>query len=429
VSESSLARSLFSGNANPNHKKPPLRKKLAPKAPQNPQNVVEGLAQEPESQSENIRTEPIAAIQPDHANSVASSLDNSDSKNGLDNSVNSLINGFNQNSIEDSGESIDHQQVKQSSHPKPGLELELKVMREEISILRSHYETEFRQKNEYIAQLEEEIEKLEQELAAIGTETANSHHSTRYESIASEQAEQILTLEQQNQELNSCLDLVKSSNDELSAKFNQQLATLTVLQQSLADSEQNSKRSQARVAELEERVAELQEQVLKQASKASEYEAAIQHWKEQSLNHQRRALHLSGALEKLLDDKEKEKHPRAGLPATANIPRSTPQPITRTVAKLAPTPKQEPAFTEFADQQPRSEPVYKPLAPYQGRNQADRQSYQPTQSANGANGNHGTNGTNGTNGVANRVPASVGARQEQKQTRKVDLPSFLIRNR
>jgi SMC interacting uncharacterized protein involved in chromosome segregation len=152
VNESSLARSLFSGKIAADPEKQPLRKKLTKKAPQDPQNVVEGLAHDPESQSENISPdcpEPIDSVD---------SGDLLDLADGLDSSIN--------NSIDNSGQSIDHQQVKQISHPKPELELELKVMREEISILRSHYENEFKQKNEYIAQLEDEIEKLEQELVA-----------------------------------------------------------------------------------------------------------------------------------------------------------------------------------------------------------------------------------------------------------------------
>ncbi|MFM6186093.1 MAG: hypothetical protein ACKPCH_08550, partial [Dolichospermum sp.] len=58
-----------------------------------------------------------------------------------------------------------------------------------------------------------------------------------------------------------------------------------------------------KVQSLEQQVEELQKQVLQQASKASEYEAAIQHWKEQSVRHQHHALQLSGALERLLAER------------------------------------------------------------------------------------------------------------------------------
>lgn len=58
-----------------------------------------------------------------------------------------------------------------------------------------------------------------------------------------------------------------------------------------------------RVQNLEQQIEELQEQVLQQAAKAAEYEAAIQHWKEQSLRHQLHALQLSGALDRLLAEK------------------------------------------------------------------------------------------------------------------------------
>ncbi|MFO0211270.1 MAG: hypothetical protein ACK53E_10955, partial [Pseudanabaena sp.] len=54
------------------------------------------------------------------------------------------------------------------------------------------------------------------------------------------------------------------------------------------------------VKELEQQIEELQNQVFQQASKASEYEAAVQHWKEQSVRHQHHALQLSGALDRLL---------------------------------------------------------------------------------------------------------------------------------
>jgi hypothetical protein len=50
-------------------------------------------------------------------------------------------------------------------------------------------------------------------------------------------------------------------------------------------------------------VQELTTQILRQASKAAEYEAAIQHWKEQSVRHQHHSLQLSAALDRLLADK------------------------------------------------------------------------------------------------------------------------------
>ncbi len=58
-----------------------------------------------------------------------------------------------------------------------------------------------------------------------------------------------------------------------------------------------------RVQNLEQQIEELQEQVLRQAAKTAEHEAAIQHWKEQSLRHQLQSLQLSGALDRLLAEK------------------------------------------------------------------------------------------------------------------------------
>lgn len=79
-------------------------------------------------------------------------------------------------------------------------------------------------------------------------------------------------------------------------------------------------------------IAELQEQVLQQASQGAEREAAIQYWKEQSLKHQRHALQLSTALERLLAERENPIERPSPPPKTAPPPLSS----------LPPSPKSGP---------------------------------------------------------------------------------------
>ncbi|NUN63759.1 hypothetical protein HCU40_03120 [Pseudanabaena biceps] len=96
---------------------------------------------------------------------------------------------------------------------------------------------------------------------------------------------------------------VKAQRDRFEEELIQHLSNQAQLHQSLRGLENEYVSDLTRVQELEQQIEELQNQVLHQASRASEYEAAIQHWKEQSVRHQHHSLQLSGALDRLLDEK------------------------------------------------------------------------------------------------------------------------------
>lgn len=66
-----------------------------------------------------------------------------------------------------------------------------------------------------------------------------------------------------------------------------------MLQHTCQELEQSSQQQQARIAELESQAADMQEQILQQAQQASEYEAAIQHWKDRYLKAQQHEHHLT----------------------------------------------------------------------------------------------------------------------------------------
>lgn len=90
----------------------------------------------------------------------------------------------------------------------------------------------------------------------------------------------------------------------LEAEFSSQLMLQAKLQHSCRELESQRDRDQNRNAQLEAQIAEMQEQILMQAQQASEYEAAVQHWKDQCLCAEHSVLQLKAVLEQLL----KERH-------------------------------------------------------------------------------------------------------------------------
>lgn len=72
------------------------------------------------------------------------------------------------------------------------------------------------------------------------------------------------------------------------------------LQHSYQELEACNTLNQERVGHLEQQVAEMQEQILKQAQQASEYETAVQHWKDRATDAEQTVLHLKAVLEQML---------------------------------------------------------------------------------------------------------------------------------
>jgi hypothetical protein len=99
------------------------------------------------------------------------------------------------------------------------------------------------------------------------------------------QAENAHTLQQQIAQLE--LELVK------------QMQTQAFLQQACQELERDREASQLRMLELEHQAAEMQEQILRQAQQASEYETAVQHWKDRFYQSQHQMLSLKALLEQM----------------------------------------------------------------------------------------------------------------------------------
>ncbi|MBD2178369.1 hypothetical protein H6F42_15730 [Pseudanabaena sp. FACHB-1998] len=179
----------------------------------------------------------------------------------------------------------------------------------------------------HVLQLEEEF----QHRLATALEIETEKVSQRYPQEVSQKSELIEQLQYQNkaleisqqtitEELESTQILLKESTktleiaqtkltevtaqrDQFEEELIQHLSNQAKLHQSLRGLENEYVSDLSKVQELEQQIEELQKQVLQQASRTAEYEAAIQHWKEQSVRHQHHALQLSGALDRLLEER------------------------------------------------------------------------------------------------------------------------------
>jgi chromosome segregation ATPase len=78
--------------------------------------------------------------------------------------------------------------------------------------------------------------------------------------------------------LPSVTEPVRPAEEPLDPVSSQQM-TQAFFQQAFQELESDRQQSQHRIAELERQAAEMQEQILSQAQQASEYETAVQHWK------------------------------------------------------------------------------------------------------------------------------------------------------
>ncbi|WP_019501878.1 hypothetical protein [Pseudanabaena sp. PCC 6802] len=103
------------------------------------------------------------------------------------------------------------------------------------------------------------------------------------------------------QQLQQQLNIANLCKEELEAQRTKQNSVQARLQQSLQLAEAEHSTTQARLQELEQQIHDLQEQVLQQACQTAEYEAAIQHWKDKALGHQRHAMQLSSTLDRFLE--------------------------------------------------------------------------------------------------------------------------------
>lgn len=96
---------------------------------------------------------------------------------------------------------------------------------------------------------------------------------------------------------------VQSKFEALETEYSSQMILQAKLQHSCQELESQRSFYLERIQQLERQVAEMQEQILQQAKQASEYEAAVQHWKDHCLFAEQSVLQLKSVLEQILTDR------------------------------------------------------------------------------------------------------------------------------
>jgi chromosome segregation ATPase len=93
--------------------------------------------------------------------------------------------------------------------------------------------------------------------------------------------------------------------ESLEAELSGQRISQAKLQHYSQELEENSRDHLKRIDTLEAQTAEMQEQILQQAQQASEYEAAVQHWKDRCLDAEESLVQLKSVVEQMVN----ERHP------------------------------------------------------------------------------------------------------------------------
>lgn len=91
---------------------------------------------------------------------------------------------------------------------------------------------------------------------------------------------------------------------ELETQLSNQSIVQAQFQHSSQEFAEQAQSLQSRSEELEQQVAEMQEQILHQAQQASEYETAVQHWKDRSFTAEQTVAQMKQVLEHLLADRK-----------------------------------------------------------------------------------------------------------------------------
>lgn len=158
-------------------------------------------------------------------------------------------------------------------------------------------------------QSQEQIRNLTQQLLArnaavhqLETELHRAHAALQEQQALIDHLHQAHATKRTNREQPSEIELVAAQLkvEELEIQISRQTTAQAMLQHACQELELERDRSQERVAELEQQTTDMQEQILKQVQQASEYEAAVQHWKDRYFNNQTQVHRLKELVEQAL---------------------------------------------------------------------------------------------------------------------------------
>lgn len=163
----------------------------------------------------------------------------------------------------------------------------------ELEIKLELAQTQLKEVSQKLEEHQSTVERLENELRQ-GRKTLEEQSVLAVESSpvarGSRQAKAISANERE-------LAIAQAKVEELETEIARQLTNQAMLQQACQELEEDRNLQQNRVAELERQTHDMQEQILRQAQQASEYETAVQHWKDRYVTNQSRVLRLKELLE------------------------------------------------------------------------------------------------------------------------------------
>lgn len=159
---------------------------------------------------------------------------------------------------------------------------------------------------EGIAQAQQlELDRLKRQLGSDRPETDLNPVDSQLHVLQADielRRQQLQDLESQKQAAQVRIAELESQVETLESQVARHITTHALLQQACRELEVDREQSQHRIAELERQAAEMQEQILSQAQQASEYETAVQHWKNRHHTLQDQVATLKQLLEEKLTD-------------------------------------------------------------------------------------------------------------------------------
>lgn len=195
---------------------------------------------------------------------------------------------------------LDHQKNKRIYQLEQALDQALACLDElrsrlhDQSILQEQLETA----EEFVYVQQQAIERLKAELDRQRQEKRSLELSIqRHQITATEQAKAIATLQQD-------AALAQNKVEELEIELAKHLKSQARWQQQYQELQADHDGCQTRLADIEQQQAEMQEQILGQARQASEYEAAVQYWKDRYLTNHRHINQLKALIEHHLQNSD-----------------------------------------------------------------------------------------------------------------------------
>lgn len=146
-------------------------------------------------------------------------------------------------------------------------------------------------------ELTQQLEECQTAIHQLETELHRAHIALQEQQALIDSLQQPRSSNQRTTK-ESSLSTLQAKVEEFEQQLTRQNTTHAMLQHAYQEIEQERDRAQSRIAELEQQTADMQEQILKQAQQESEYETAVQHWKDRHLVGQHYLLAIKALLEK-----------------------------------------------------------------------------------------------------------------------------------